>query len=298
MNTSVTTSKSNSIIFDLIALTKPRVNFLIIFTAIVGMLLAQDFNLDYELMLYASIGIYLAASAAAVINQIVDQKIDALMDRTRGRPLIRGKVTTQHAMLFSIFISIISTYILYEFVNTITTILTLFSIIVYSIIYSVYLKNLTSQNIVIGGIAGAMPPLLGWTAVTNGVSELPLLLFLIIFLWTPPHFWALAVYKKDDYSKANVPMLPVTHGDDFTRLHIFLYSILLFCITLFPYLLGLVSYIYLASVITLGGKFIYDSYDLYVTKNIRKAFALFKYSITYLALLFAALLADHYLLML
>ena len=196
MNTSVTTSKSNSIIFDLIALTKPRVNFLIIFTAIVGMLLAQDYNLDYELMLYASIGIYLAASAAAVINQIVDQKIDALMDRTRGRPLIRGKVTTQHAMFFSIFISFISTYILYEFVNTITTILTLFSIIVYSIIYSVYLKNLTSQNIVIGGIAGAMPPLLGWTAVTNGVSELPLLLFLIIFLWTPPHFWALAVYKK------------------------------------------------------------------------------------------------------
>ena len=270
MNTSVTTSKSNSIIFDLIALTKPRVNFLIIFTAIVGMLLAQDYNLDYELMLYASIGIYLAASAAAVINQIVDQKIDALMDRTRGRPLIRGRVTTQHAMFFSIFISFISTYILYEFVNTITTILTLFSIIVYSIIYSVYLKNLTSQNIVIGGIAGAMPPLLGWTAVTNGVSELPLLLFLIIFLWTPPHFWALAVYKKDDYSKANVPMLPVTHGDDFTRLHIFLYSILLFCITLFPYLLGLVSYIYLASVITLGGKFIYDSYDLYKPKILEK----------------------------
>ena len=289
---------SGSLIFDLIALTKPRVNFLIIFTAIVGMLLAQDYSLDYSIMVFASIGIYLAASAAAVINHIVDQKIDAIMDRTKSRPLIKGKIKTDHALYFAVIISLISTYILYAYVNLITTVLTLFSIIVYSIIYSVYLKNLTSQNIVIGGIAGAMPPLLGWTAITNSVSELPLLLFLIIFLWTPPHFWALAVYKQDDYSKANVPMLPVTHGADFTRLHIFLYSILLFCITLFPYLLGLVSYIYLFSVLILGGKFIYDSYDLYVSKNERKAFKLFKYSITYLALLFAALLADHYLLML
>jgi protoheme IX farnesyltransferase len=262
------------------------------------MLLAQDFNLDYPLMLYASIGIYLAASAAAVINHVVDQKIDAIMDRTKSRPLIRGNVTTNHAIYFSLSISLLSTYILFEYVNTITTILTLFSIIVYSIIYSVYLKNLTSQNIVIGGIAGAMPPLLGWTAMTNSVSELPLLLFLIIFLWTPPHFWALAVYKQEDYSKANVPMLPVTHGADFTRLHIFLYSILLFCITLFPYLLNLVSYIYLISVLILGGKFIIDSYSLYLTKNDRKAFELFKYSIAYLALLFAALLFDHYILML
>ena len=293
-----TARNTNSILFDLIALTKPRVNFLIIFTAIVGMLLAQDFNLDYPLMLSASIGIYLAASAAAVINHVVDQKIDAIMDRTKSRPLIRGNVTTNHAIYFSLSISLLSTYILFEYVNTITTILTLFSIIVYSIIYSVYLKNLTSQNIVIGGIAGAMPPLLGWTAMTNSVSELPLLLFLIIFLWTPPHFWALAVYKQEDYSKANVPMLPVTHGADFTRLHIFLYSILLFCITLFPYLLNLVSYIYLISVLILGAKFIIDSYSLYLTKNDRKAFELFKYSIAYLALLFAALLFDHYILML
>ena len=293
-----TARNTNSILFDLIALTKPRVNFLIIFTAIVGMLLAQDFNLDYPLMLSASIGIYLAASAAAVINHVVDQKIDAIMDRTKSRPLIRGNVTTNHAICFSLSISLLSTYILFEYVNTITTILTLFSIIVYSIIYSVYLKNLTSQNIVIGGIAGAMPPLLGWTAMTNSVSELPLLLFLIIFLWTPPHFWALAVYKQEDYSKANVPMLPVTHGADFTRLHIFLYSILLFCITLFPYLLNLVSYIYLISVLILGAKFIIDSYSLYLTKNDRKAFELFKYSIAYLALLFAALLFDHYILML
>ena len=293
-----TARNTNSILFDLIALTKPRVNFLIIFTAIVGMLLAQDFNLDYPLMLSASIGIYLAASAAAVINHVVDQKIDAIMDRTKSRPLIRGNVTTNHAIYFSLSISLLSTYILFEYVNTITTILTLFSIIVYSIIYSVYLKNLTSQNIVIGGIAGAMPPLLGWTAMTNSVSELPFLLFLIIFLWTPPHFWALAVYKQDDYSKANVPMLPVTHGADFTRLHIFLYSILLFCITLFPYLLNLVSYIYLISVLILGAKFIIDSYSLYLTKNDRKAFELFKYSIAYLALLFAALLFDHYILML
>ena len=293
-----TARNTNSILFDLIALTKPRVNFLIIFTAIVGMLLAQDFNLDYPLMLSASIGIYLAASAAAVINHVVDQKIDAIMDRTKSRPLIRGNVTTNHAIYFSLSISLLSTYILFEYVNTITTILTLFSIIVYSIIYSVYLKNLTSQNIVIGGIAGAMPPLLGWTAMTNSVSELPLLLFLIIFLWTQPHFWALAVYKQEDYSKANVPMLPVTHGADFTRLHIFLYSILLFCITLFPYLLNLVSYIYLISVLILGAKFIIDSYSLYLTKNDRKAFELFKYSIAYLALLFAALLFDHYILML
>ena len=206
----------NSLLIDLIALTKPRVNFLIIFTAIVGMLLAQDYTLDYSLMIYASIGIYLAASAAAVINHVVDQKIDAIMDRTKSRPLIKGKIKTEHAIYFAFFISVISTYILFSFVNLITTLLTLFSIIVYSIIYSVYLKNLTSQNIVIGGIAGAMPPLLGWTAITNNVSELPLLLFLIIFLWTPPHFWALAVYKQEDYSKANVPMLPVTHGADFT----------------------------------------------------------------------------------
>ena len=227
-----TTNNYFNIIKEFIALTKPRVNLLIMFTAIVGMLLAHNYSLQYELIFFASIGIGLAASAAAIINHVVDQKIDSLMDRTKSRPLVNGSIKPLHAIYFALFLSFSSIILLYILVNQLTALLTLLSIIIYSFIYSVYLKNLTSQNIVIGGIAGAMPPLLGWTSITNQIEPFPLILFLIIFLWTPPHFWALAVYKYDDYKKANIPMLPVTHGKDFTRLHIFLYSILLFCICL------------------------------------------------------------------
>ena len=283
-----------NILREFIVLTKPRVNLLIMFTAIVGMLLAHQGALDYELILFASIGIGLAASAAAIINHVVDQRIDSIMDRTKSRPLVNGSIKPLHAIYFALFLSITSITMLYLLVNALTALLTFLSIIIYSFIYSVYLKNLTSQNIVIGGIAGAMPPLLGWTSITNQIEPFPLVLFLIIFLWTPPHFWALAVYKYEDYKKADIPMLPVTHGRDFARLHIFLYSILLFCITLFPYILGLSGFIYLTGVVLIGLKFTIDAYSLMISKSAAEAIALFKYSITYLAVLFALLLFDHY----
>ena len=294
-NSSIHTQNSFlNILREFIILTKPRVNLLIMFTAIVGMLLAHQNTLNYELILFASLGIGLAASAAAIINHVVDQKIDSIMDRTKSRPLVNGSIKPLHAIYFALFLSVTSITMLYVFVNMLTALLTLLSIIIYSVIYSVYLKNLTSQNIVIGGIAGAMPPLLGWTSITNQIEPFPLVLFLIIFLWTPPHFWALAVYKYEDYKKADIPMLPVTHGRDFARLHIFLYSILLFCITLFPYILGLSGFIYLAGVVLIGLKFVLDSYRLMVSKSSSEAIALFKYSITYLAVLFALLLFDHF----
>ena len=283
-----------NILREFIVLTKPRVNLLIMFTAIVGMLLAHQSTLNYELILFASIGIGLAASAAAIINHVVDQRIDSIMDRTKSRPLVNGSIKPLHAIYFALFLSITSITMLYLLVNALTALLTFLSIIIYSVIYSVYLKNLTSQNIVIGGIAGAMPPLLGWTSITNQIEPFPLVLFLIIFLWTPPHFWALAVYKYEDYKKADIPMLPVTHGRDFARLHIFLYSILLFCITLFPYILGLSGFIYLTGVVLIGLKFTIDAYSLMISKSAAEAIALFKYSITYLAVLFALLLLDHY----
>jgi len=288
------TNNAINIVREFIILTKPRVNLLIMFTAIVGMLLAHQSTLNYELIFFASIGIGLAASAAAIINHVVDQKIDSIMDRTKSRPLVNGSIKPLHAIYFALFLSFSSISLLYILVNTLTALLTLLSIIIYSFIYSVYLKNLTSQNIVIGGIAGAMPPLLGWTSITNLIEPFPLVLFLIIFLWTPPHFWALAVYKYEDYKKAEIPMLPVTHGKDFTRLHIFLYSILLFCITLFPFILGLSGLIYLTGATIIGLKFVIDAYYLMITKSDSRAIGLFKYSITYLAILFAALLTDHY----
>ena len=288
------TYRTLNLVREFILLTKPRVNLLIMFTAIVGMLLAHDSSLNLEIIFFASLGIGLAASAAAIINQVIDQKIDSIMDRTKSRPLVQGNIKASHAVIFALFLSTSSLFILYIFVNLLTAILTFISIIIYSLIYSVYLKNLNSQNIVIGGIAGAMPPLLGWTSVTNQIDAFPLVLFLIIFLWTPPHFWALAVYKYDDYLKADVPMLPITHGKDFARLHIFLYSILLFCITLFPYLLGFSGLIYLIGSFTFGVKFIVDSYLLMVLKTDKRAIELFKYSITYLAVLFGVLLLDHY----
>ena len=288
------TNNAINIVREFIILTKPRVNLLIMFTAIVGMLLAHQSTLNYELIFFASIGIGLAASAAAIINHVVDQKIDSIMDRTKSRPLVNGSIKPLHAIYFALFLSFSSISLLYILVNTLTALLTLLSIIIYSFIYSVYLKNLTSQNIVIGGIAGAMPPLLGWTSITNLIEPFPLVLFLIIFLWTPPHFWALAVYKYEDYKKAEIPMLPVTHGKDFTRLHIFLYSILLFCITLFPFILGLSGFIYLTGATIIGLKFVIDAYYLMITKSDSRAIGLFKYSITYLAIIFAALLTDHY----
>jgi len=288
------TYKTLNLMREFILLTKPRVNLLIMFTAIVGMLLAHNGSLNLEIIFFASLGIGLAASAAAIINQVIDQKIDSIMDRTKFRPLVQGNIKASHAIMFALFLSTSSLFILYLFVNLLTAVLTFISIIIYSLIYSVYLKNLNSQNIVIGGIAGAMPPLLGWTSITNQIDAFPLVLFLIIFLWTPPHFWALAVYKYDDYLKADVPMLPITHGKDFARLHIFLYSILLFCITLFPYLLGFSGLIYLIGSFTFGVKFVVDSYLLMVLKTDNRAIELFKYSITYLAVLFGVLLLDHY----
>ena len=283
-----------AIVKEFIALTKPRVNLLIMFTAIVGMLLAHTSSLNYELIFFASLGIGLAASAAAIINHVIDQKIDAIMDRTKSRPLVNGTIKPMHAIYFSLFLSCSSILMLYILVNTLTALLTLSSIIIYSFIYSVYLKNLTSQNIVIGGIAGAMPPLLGWTSITNQVEPFPLILFLIIFLWTPPHFWALAVYKYEDYKKADIPMLPVTHGVEFTRLQILLYTILLFIVTLLPYLVGMSGLFYLVGAVLLGAGFLYYAILMRFNHDDRLAMRTFSYSIIYLMLLFAFLLIDHY----
>ena len=277
-----------------IEISKPRVVLLMIFTSLIGMLLANPLNINFLLLIIANVGIALMAFSAGAINQLVDQKVDRIMERTKKRPLPSGELKEINVIVYSIVIGFIGFVTLFFYVNQLTAYLTFASLVGYAFIYTMYLKRATPQNIVIGGAAGATPPLLGWTSITNQVDSFPLILFLIIFLWTPPHFWALAIYKCDEYKKANIPMLPITHGCDFTRLHILLYSILLFCITLFPYLLGLSNIFYLIGVIIIGFKFVYESFILFIKKSDDKAIYLFKYSITYLAMLFAFLIIDHF----
>lgn len=276
-------------------LTKPRVVMLIVFTAIVGMFLAVPGWPGAMPLLFGTLGIGLAASSAAVFNHILDARIDIHMLRTRGRPLPQGRVSERAALSFATMLGIISMIILWFVVNPLTAILTFASLIGYAVVYTVYLKRATPQNIVIGGAAGAAPPVLGWTAVTGEVHASALLLFLIIFAWTPPHFWALAIARKDEYAKVGIPMLPVTHGEAYTRINILFYTILLTLITIVPYLIGMSGLIYLGAAIILDIAYLYYSIQMWRDPDdLELPMKSFKFSISYLGFLFAALLIDHY----
>ena len=284
---------------DLLALCKLKVVSLILLTAVVGMLLAVPYLPNFLLIVLASVGISFSAMSAAVFNHIIDEKIDLQMSRTDRRPLIKGKVTRNQALIWGLFLGFVGIGLLFFFVNTLTAILTFLSLIGYAVFYTMYLKHATPQNIVIGGAAGAAPPVLGWTSVAGSQGiEYALLLFLIVFIWTPPHFWALAIHRRDEYKKAEVPMLPVTHGLEFTRVQILLYTVLLLLVTLLPYLTGMSGVIYLISAATLGALFLGYSIKIFLEPdNPKIAFKTFKYSVNYLMVLFVALLIDHYLLM-
>ena len=286
----------SSLFKQYLALTKPRVVMLISFCAVIGMALSTPGWVPLGILFNATIGITLVAGAAAAINCLVEQHIDAKMARTAWRPLPSGTLTPFQTLIFSGVLGGIGTFLLYAFVNPLTTWLTLATFVGYAIIYTVILKPLTPQNIVIGGASGAMPPVLGWAAVTGQAPIEAWVLFLIIFVWTPPHFWALALYRTDDYARSGLPMLPVTHGPQFTRLHILLYTLLLVATTALPTLVGMSGVVYLVSALLLGGYFLWLAWCLYRSYSERLARKTFKYSINYLALLFAALLLDHYLL--
>ena len=290
---------SSPSIKDLLALCKLKVVSLILLTAVVGMLLAVPYVPNLMLVVVASIGISLSAMSAAVFNHIIDEKIDLQMSRTDRRPLPKGKVTRNQALIWGLFLGFVGIGLLFFFVNALTAVLTFLSLIGYAVFYTMYLKHATPQNIVIGGAAGAAPPVLGWTSIAGSQGiEYALLLFLIVFIWTPPHFWALAIHRRDEYKKAQVPMLPVTHGLEFTRVQILLYTVLLFLVTLLPYLTGMSGVIYLISAATLGALFLGYSVKIFLEPdNPRIAFKTFKYSVNYLMVLFVALLVDHYLLM-
>ena len=277
------------------ALTKPRVVALIVFTAIVGMFLAVPGLPPWRALVLGSLGIWLAAASAAALNHLLDQRADALMARTAHRPLPTGQLSTRQVLLFALALGALSMAILAWWVNLLTAVLTFASLIGYAVVYTVFLKRATPQNIVIGGAAGAAPPVLGWVAVTGEVHPWALLLFLIIFIWTPPHFWALAIYRREDYSRAQVPMLPVTHGVVYTRWHVLYYTILLCLVTMLPWLTGMSGLIYLGGAVVLGAGFLYYAIRLLNPPGERFAMEVFNYSIVYLMALFAFLLVDHYL---
>jgi heme o synthase len=277
------------------ALTKPRVVQLIVFCAVIGMLLAQPGLPDWPLALAAVAGIWLVASAAAAFNCLVEQQIDRRMQRTAWRPSARGELTTRQTLLFSAVLCGIGSALLWVWVNPLTMWLTFATFVGYAVVYTVVLKPLTPQNIVIGGASGAMPPVLGWAAMTGEVTHQPLILCLIIFLWTPPHFWALALYRAEDYRKAGLPMLPITHGPEFTRLQVLLYTVVLFAATLLPFVFLMSGWLYLLSAVVLGGIFMAYGWLLWRDYSDRLARATFRFSIWHLSLLFAALLLDHYL---
>lgn len=277
-------------------LTKPRVVALIVFTALVGMLLAVPGIPPWRALLFGNLGIWLAAASAAAINHLIDQRIDALMARTQHRPLPAGHLNGPQVLLFAVSLGLASMLILVLWVNVLTALLTFASLIGYAVIYTAYLKRATPQNIVIGGAAGAAPPVLGWAAVTGEVDPHALLLFLIIFIWTPPHFWALAIFRRDDYARAEIPMLPVTHGIPYTRWHVLFYTVLLFVATLLPWITGMSGVFYLGGAVILNLVFLYYAVRLLNPPNDYFAMEVFKYSIVYLMALFAFLLVDHYLL--
>ncbi|MCB1918587.1 MAG: heme o synthase [Candidatus Competibacteraceae bacterium] len=279
---------------EYLELTKPKVVALITFTAMVGMLLATPGMVPWPILLFGSLGIALMAGSAAAVNHLVDRRADAMMARTCRRPLPSGQLDTWQVLTFSLLIGVLGFILLLAFTNPLTAVLTFASLIGYAVIYTLFLKRATPQNIVIGGAAGAAPPLLGWTAVTGQVDPGALLLFLIIYIWTPPHFWALAIHRRHDYANADIPMLPVTHGVAFTRLHILLYTILLFLITLLPFLTGMSGWIYLIGAVGFGLRFLSYAVRLYATEDDALAMPTFGFSIVYLFGLFAALMLDHY----
>ncbi|MEP7183692.1 MAG: heme o synthase [Betaproteobacteria bacterium] len=278
-----------------LALTKPRVVSLIVFCAVIGMFLAVPGLPPPSIVFFATVGIALVAGSAAAINCLVERKIDALMTRTRRRPLPSGDLTAGSTLAFALVVGGLGLLLLDRFVNPLTMWLTLATFVGYAIVYTVLLKPATPQNIVIGGASGAMPPVLGWVAVTGELAPEPLLLFLIIFVWTPPHFWSLALYRVQDYAKSGLPMLPVTHGRRYTQLMIVLYTCALVAVTLLPFAIRMSGYLYLAAALALGGLFLLYAVQLYRDYSDELARATFKYSIVYLAALFLALLVDHYL---
>jgi len=279
---------------NFLALCKPRVTMLIVFTAMIGMFLATPDMVPLDILLAATVGIGMASGAAAAFNCLVEQAIDAKMARTRGRPLPTGQVTSKQTFIFASIMACIGLTILYVYVNPLTMWLTLATFVGYAIIYTVFLKPATPLNIVIGGLSGAMPPALGWAAVTGTVSPEAWIMVLIIFAWTPPHFWALALYRREEYAKSGLPMLPVTHGEVYTRLQILLYTIILTAVTLVPFAMTTSGFIYLGSAIVLDAVFIAYAVGLYRQYSDALAKSMFKFSILYLTLLFAALLVDHY----
>ena len=283
-----------NVLKNYLELTKPKVVLMMLITAIVGMLLASKTLPSIYLVIISMIGIGLCASSAATINQIIDRNIDANMARTSKRPLPQGEITTFNASLFALVLMVAGTAILVSQVNTLTAVLTAASLIGYAFIYTVFLKRATPQNIVIGGLAGAAPPLLGWTSVTNSIDPNALLLVLIIFVWTPPHFWALAIYRKEDYARESIPMLPVTHGVRFTKLQIILYTVLLVLVSLLPYIVLMSGNIYLFSALVLGLFYLYSSIKMYLIDDEEYPMTSFKYSIYYIFLIFFALLVDHF----
>lgn len=275
-------------------LCKPKVVALIIFTAIVGMFLSVPGMVPWQPFLFGTLGIGLAAASAAAINHYLDRNADARMARTKGRPLPTGQLTAANVIGFALILGVSSMVVLTVLVNTLTAVLTFLSLIGYAVIYTVYLKHATPQNIVIGGAAGAAPPVLGWCAITGQVDPHALLLFLIVFTWTPPHFWALAVAKREEYAKVDIPMLPVTHGEAFTRLHILFYTILLILVTLLPYVTHMSGLLYLIGAVLLNSVFLYYAILLKKTADNRVAMKTFGFSIVYLMSLFTLLLIDHY----
>ena len=297
MNTAVIPSLHHAklSLYSFFQLCKPRVNSLIVFTAVIGMFLSTPGMVPWPILLAATIGIGLVSGAAAAFNCLIEQKLDAVMARTQARPLPTGQVTSAQTALFATIIGGIGLVVLYRWVNPLTMWLTLATFFGYAVIYTVFLKPATPMNIVIGGASGAMPPILGWAAVNNAVAPEALILFLIIFAWTPPHFWALALYRRKEYEKVGIPMLPVTHGEKFTLLHIVLYTIILVTITLMPFFRGMSGWTYLIPAVALDVGFLYYTIKLYFRYSDALAMKTFKFSITYLAALFAALLIDHYL---
>lgn len=294
MATMLAWQNTASRMYQFYRLTKPRVVSLIVFTAFIGMFLAVPGAVPLDKLVFGTLGIALVAGAAAAVNCLVEQQIDAIMARTRGRPLPLGQVNSTETLFFLSIVGGAGLFMLYSWVNPLTMWLTLGTFVGYAIIYTVILKPMTPQNIVIGGASGAMPPVLGWTAVTGEVSADALLLFLIIFAWTPPHFWALALYRKHEYAKVGMPMLPVTHGEKYTQLHALLYTIILTAVTLMPYATQMSGLIYLSGALILDAVFLYYVVQMYTNYSDQLARKTFRYSIFYLAGLFVVLLVDHY----
>ncbi len=280
---------------DYLELCKPNVVALMILTSLIGMLLATNQMVPLDVLVLGNLGIALCAGSAAAVNHIVDRQIDDKMARTHNRPVARGRIEPYQAILFALGTGVAGMAILLIYINQITAWLTLASSIGYAFVYTMYLKRATPQNIVIGGLAGAAPPLLGWTAVTGEIHYNALLLVLIIYAWTPPHFWALAIHRKDDYARAEIPMLPVTHGEQYTKINIVLYTLLLIIITVLPFLTGMFGWLYLSGALLLGAGFLYWSLVMLLGEDDQSGMKTFKYSITYLMVLFCIMLLDHYL---